>query len=299
MSRTIKILIIIAVLGIVGYVSYSQYKAWFGKSMDAALEQEEGLHQGRIEELEEQVYSLEEELEKQEDKLIPKEKLTEVFGEEAATVTPEEKELRCEDIKQNITAFFNHLDKQAYVQSYGIKEGSYEFFKQILTQLSETTPRVTGEMVELTTLMSNIAYFYRVLGKKRVNFIREVLKNESDITESVLTTFYQWTTSCDRCDEMAKECPSLETLYEYAGFFLNTLGGRNYLMRRNSQLRIFTGYYCLLILDKANDETLNRYGIDIRPHIKSLLSEINNTKSLMYKKRYVEKLKILKAKYNY
>ena len=43
--------------------------------MDAALEQEEELHQERIEELEGQVYSLEEELGKQADKLIPKEKL--------------------------------------------------------------------------------------------------------------------------------------------------------------------------------------------------------------------------------
>ena len=298
MSKTIKIVIVIVILGIAGYVSYSQFGKWYGKSMDAALEQEEELHQERIEDLEEQVYSLEEELGKQADRLIPKEKLAEVFGKDAAAVTPEAKELSCEDIKRNSTAFFNHLDKQAYVQSYGITKSSYEFFKQILTQLSETTPRVTGEMVELTTLMSNMAYFYRVLGKKRVDLIREILKNESDITESVLTTFYQRATSCDRCDETEEECPSLETLYEYAGFFLNTLGGRNYLMRRNVQLRILVSYYSLLILDKANDETLNRYGIDIRPHIKLLLSEINNTKGLMYKKRYVEKLKTLKAKYN-
>jgi len=298
MSNTMKILIIIAVLGIAGYVSYSQFGKWYGKSMDVALEQEEALHQERIEELEEQVYSLEEELGRPADKLIPKEKLAEVFGKEAAIVTPEEKELSCEEIKQQSTAFFNHLDKQDYVRSYEIKESAYEFFKQILTQLSETPPRVTGEMMELTTLMSNMAYFYRVLGKKRVDLIREILSNESDITESVLTTFYQWATSCDRCDGMGEECPSLETLYEYAGFFLNTLGGRNYLMRRNAQLRILTSYYCLLILDKANDEALNRYGIDIRSHIKSLLSEINTTKGFMYKKRYVEKLKTLQVKYN-
>ena len=122
MSKTIKIVIVIVILGIAGYVSYSQFGKWYGKSMDAALEQEEELHQERIEELEEQVYSLEEELGKQEDKLIPKEKLAEVFGKEAATVTPEEKELSCEEIKRKSTAFFNHLDKQAYVQSYGIKD---------------------------------------------------------------------------------------------------------------------------------------------------------------------------------
>jgi hypothetical protein len=299
MSRKILILIIVTILGIAGYVSYRQFGQRYGKTLDTALEQEQELHQQRIEELEKEVYSLEEELGKQDDRLMPKEKLSEVFGEEATVLTPEAKELSCEDIKRNITAFFNHLDKQAYVQSYEIKESSYEFFKQIMTQLSETTPRVTGEMVELTTLMSNMAYFYRVLGKKRVDLIREVLNNESDITESVLTTFYQWATSCDRCDEMAMECPSLENLYEYAGFFLNTLAGRSYLVRRNSQLRILTSYYCLLILDKANDETVNRYGIDIRPQIELLMSEINNTKGLIYKKRYLGKLTTLEAKYNY
>ena len=297
MTKKIQILIIISALGIVGYVVYSQFGKWYEKSLDEALEQEQELHQERIEELEEQVYSLEEELGKQKDKLIPKEKLAEIFGEESPAVTPEVKEVSSEDVKQNITAFFNHLDKQEYVQSYGIKEGSYELFKQILTQLSATTPRVTGEMMELTTLMSNMAYFYRVLGKKRVAIIREILENESDITESVLATFYQWATSCDRCDEMAGECPSLETLYKYSGFFLNTLGGRNYLMRRNTQLRILVSYYCLLILDKANDATLNRYGIDIRPHIKLFMSEINNTKGLIYRKQYLEKLATLEAKY--
>ena len=70
-------------------------------------------------------------------------------------------------------------------------------------------------------------------------------------------------------------------------------------MRRNAQLRILTSYYCLLILDKANDETLNRYGIDIRPHIKLVLSEIKNAKSLIYKKQYLKRLKTLEAKYNY
>jgi hypothetical protein len=97
---------------------------------------------------------------------------------------------------------------------------------------------------------------------------------------------------------MAEECPSLETLYEYAGFFLNTLAGRNYLMRRNSQQRILTTYYSILILDKANDSTLNRYGIDIRPKIELLIPEINNTKGLIFKKQYSEKLNALKIKYN-
>ena len=68
-------------------------------------------------------------------------------------------------------------------------------------------------------------------------------------------------------------------------------------MRRNAQLRILVSSYCLLILDKANDETLDRYGIDIRPHIKLSVSEINDTKGLMHRKQYLEKLATAEAKH--
>lgn len=299
MSRSVKIVISVIVLAIAGYVVWGQLGRWYGKRMERALEQEKEGQQKRIEELEEQVGFLEEELDQQASKLIDKEKLTEIFGKETTEAPPEAKEIRCEDIKRGCTAFFNHLDKQPYVQSYGIKEGSEEFFKQLLLQLSEAPPRVSGEMVELPSLMSNMAHFYRVLGKKRVDLLREILTNESDIMESVVATLYQWAAVCDRCDEKKGACPSLKTLYEYAGFFLNTLGGRSYLMRRNAQLRVLGGYYALLVLDRANDATLNRYGIDIRPHLETTLSEIRSTKGFMHRKQYLETLNALKLKYNY
>ena len=295
MKKIIVALIIFIVAGTAGYITYKRMSILDRAEKNELLEQE--VQQTKIEALEEQVSTLQEELEEREDKIVPKEKLAEVFGEEAITATPEVKEPSCEDIKGNMTAFFNHLDKQAYAKSYGIKESSFEFFKRIVAQLSETAPKVTGEMVELPTLMSNMAYFYRRLGKKRVDFIREILKNESDISESVFITFYQWATSCDRCDEVAQECPSLETLYEYAGFFLNTLAGRSYLMRRNSRQRILTSYYSIVILDKANEETLNRHGIDIIPHIDFISSEISNQRGLIHKKQYLATLNSLKEKY--
>ena len=295
MKKIIGALIIIIAVGIAGYLTYKRMSGVDRAEQNEILE--EKVQQKKIDELEEQVFTLQEELEEQEDKLVPKEKLAEVFGEEAPAVTPALKESSCEDITRNMNAFFNHLDNQAYTKPYGIKESSYELFKQILAQLSESTPKVTGEMVELPTLMSNMAYFYRKLGKKRIDLIREVLMKESDITESVLTTFYQWANSCDRCDKIAQECPSLENLYEYAGFFLNTLAGRSYLMRRNSRQRILTSYYSIVILDKANEETLNRHGIDIIPHIDFISSEISSQRGIIHKKQYLATLNSLKEKY--
>jgi hypothetical protein len=86
-------------------------------------------------------------------------------------------------------------------------------------------------------------------------------------------------------------------LYEYAGFFLNTLAGKSYLLRRDSKVRILTSYYCVLIVDRANDETLNRHGIDVRPHIDFLFYDIINQRVLVNKKQYLGKLVSLKEKY--
>ena len=92
--------------------------------------------------------------------------------------------------------------------------------------------------------------------------------------------------------------PSLEIMYEYAGYILNTLGGRSYLLRRDPKVRTLTTYYCVLILDRANDEELNPKGIDIRPYLRSSLMEIENHTGLVHQKEYLTKLKELYLKYH-
>jgi len=156
---------------------------------------------------------------------------------------------------------------------------------------------VTGEMKNLYSLIRNVAHFYRVLGRKRVELIKEIMRNESEIIESVMATFYSWIILGSCCEEKIKGCPSLEVLYEYAGFFLNTLAGKSYLLRRDSKVRILTSYYGILILDRANEGNLNRHGIDIRPQIDFLFYDISNQRGLIYQKQYLAELKGLREKY--
>ncbi|MBW2228705.1 MAG: hypothetical protein JRG99_15735 [Deltaproteobacteria bacterium] len=78
---------------------------------------------------------------------------------------------------------------------------------------------------------------------------------------------------------------------------MNTVGGRSYLLRRDSKVRILTTFYSILILDMANDAVLNRYGIDIRPHINLSIDDISNQKNLIYPETYVAKLHQLREKY--
>jgi hypothetical protein len=141
-----------------------------------------------------------------------------------------------------------------------------------------------------------MAHFFRVLGKKRVNLTRDVLQNEDEIIESAMHTFYLWATY-ETGDKAITGQPKLKTLYSYSAFFLNTLAGRSYLLRRDSKIRILTTYYSVLILDKANDEHLNPGGIDIRPHIEFLLNDLQTQIGLIHQKQYLPELKQLADKY--
>jgi hypothetical protein len=244
----------------------------------------------------EKVTGLEEEMASIKGETIPEGKLKEVFGSESAAVK-EEESLDFEDIEQQIKAFFTYLDEQDYVQAYALKDGTYGQFQVVLKKMSATLPSITDETVSLYNLYRNMAHFFRVLGKKRVNLVRDVLQNEGEILESAMQTFYRWATY-EAGDISVTGQPSLQTLYAYSGFFLNTLGGRSYLLRRDSKIRILTTYYSVLILDKANDEKSNSAGIDIRPHIEFLLNDFEGQMGLIYHKQYISKLQQLAEKYN-
>ncbi len=297
MKRAVKILIAVVVLGIVGYAAYNQMGKWHRKGISVALRHEQEEWQKETDNLKSKIDELQEELAQQRDELIPKEKLFEVFGEGAAIISLAKKGVSSEELVRRITAFFTYLDKRKYIESYKLEEGTYNLFQMTVNQLSEKLPMVTGEMKDLPSLMLNMAHFYRILGRKRIQLLKDVVRNESEIIEPVMAAFFTCFASGDCCEERAKGCPSLDVLYEYAGFFLSTIAGRSYLLRRDSKVRILTSYYCVLIVDKANDATLNRNGIDIRPHIDFLFYDIVNQRSLINRKQYLEKLVGLKEKY--
>jgi hypothetical protein len=91
--------------------------------------------------------------------------------------------------------------------------------------------------------------------------------------------------------------PEKAVLYDYAAYFLETLGGKSYLARRGATIRVLTTYYCLQILDMANDYGINVHGVDIRPHLDVALNDIRSQQGLAFKKQYTEQLIRLKGKY--
>jgi hypothetical protein len=86
-------------------------------------------------------------------------------------------------------------------------------------------------------------------------------------------------------------------LYHYAGFFLNTIGGRSYLFRRPLGLRLLCSYYSLLILQEADKQGRNSYGIDALPFIAPLAREIALYPDFRFKQTYLKNLEEMEKDY--
>jgi len=199
-----------------------------------------------------------------------------------------------ERVSDDVHVFFDYLDQQDYVKSYKIKGGSYEHAKRLISRLAANPPVVSGETKDLFSILRNMAHFYRTLKRENVSLIKGVLSREEEITEASMDMLFQWIImETERKNSEIQV--SLANLYEYAGFFLNTLAGKAYLARRDSRTRILLTYYSIVILDMANQKRLNRHGIDILPPLKLAIDDINRYIGLEYKKKYLKKLKTIKA----
>ena len=154
-----------------------------------------------------------------------------------------------------------------------------------------------AEMKDMFRLVKNVTHFYRVLGKDRLLLAKDILASEDRVVEPAMAVFYTLVAECSLPLPGDAQPMSIERLYDYAGYFLNTLGGRSYLLRRESKVRMLISYYAILIVDRANDEKFNQYGIDVRPYIDYLFYDISNQKGLAYRERYLTRLTALRDKY--
>jgi hypothetical protein len=312
MDRSAKIIVAIVVIVASAFFIYSKFAGWHASKLETTVKQEKKIWQDKTDQMRQEIATLKQELAAVKGQNLSQDKqdkLVEVFGE----LQPEDKEATQQlegqlsggkkqpslaEVEGRIMSFFSYMDNQEYVQSYKFKEGTYHQYQIAIKKLSSKLPIVSGEMSSLYNIVRNVAHFYRVMGKKRVLLIKQILQNESEVIESVMRTFYLWFTMDDEGHSTIQGRPSMENMYEYAGYILNTLGGRSYLLRRDPKVRTLTAYYCVLILDKANDDELNSKGIDIRPYIGSLLMEIENQTGLVYQKEYATKLRELRLKYH-
>lgn len=296
MDKTVKILVILFAsvgLALFGYYWLNQ---WHTKSIEEALQKEKETCLKKIASLEAEVRRLAEEAGLPSQSLPSKADLTPVFGADKPMLSGQDS-VNCKKVTAQTVAFFQYLDSKAYLIWPGINMRAEELFEDVFDRLAANPPKNVGEMDNLYNLIRNVTHFYRILGKDRIDLIKEILKSESAVVEPAMAVMFTWMTVCDQADRKTGDPVKLNTLYQYASFFLNTLGGRGYLLRRDSKLRMLVNYYSLRVLDMANDARINAYGIDLRPHLDYVFYDINNQKGLLYRQRYLSHLAALKDKY--
>ncbi len=209
-------------------------------------------------------------------------------------LTPQQK---CDQLSEKLLPFFKHLDSEPYIKEFELNQPSLQYFNELTTKLLANPPVVTRESDDLYTILTNMAHFFRIIGPRNILLMKGILDRERDKIEDVAAELYEWTI-VGRCtgDTFQMNAP-LDQVYEYAGFFLNTMGGRSYLFRRDSRSRLLVNYYAILIVDRANNENMNRHGLDIREIIPRLIQEIEATNQLIYKEDYIDRLLDLEEKY--
>jgi hypothetical protein len=297
MDKTVKVLVIILIVGGVLFLGYQQLSRRQEQRMDTALEAAQTQHRNELAKLEQEIAGLQGELEKyrEEQAREAPENLSEVFGPQVGALGSQE--IDCKEISGQVRAFFEYLDRKEYLNKHGFSGTAFDLWEESLSLLARRPPALTAELDDLFRLLGNVTHLYRILGKDRILVVREIMANEADVLEPAMAVLFAWLSNCRKDTASASVGPSLKTMYEYAGFFLNTLGGRSYLQRRDSKIRMLVNYYALIILDRANTEKMNSHGIDIRPYIDFIFYDISNQKGLMYRERYLSGLAALQNKY--
>jgi len=200
---------------------------------------------------------------------------------------------------KELNNFYTHLDSQQYMQNFALAEPSKNHFSKLIQKLIDNPPIVTRETDDLFTLLKNTAHFFRVIGKDNILILKGILDREKNSFETILQSFYQLTYKPEHLQKAYSISLDTDALYDYAGFFLNTMGGRLYLFRRDSNSRMAVSFYAILIIDRANNSGDSRHGIDIRPAVNSLIEEIENGgKNLQLRDSYLDTLYDLKEKYS-
>ncbi|BBO68238.1 hypothetical protein DSCA_21680 [Desulfosarcina alkanivorans] len=297
MNRTLVTVAVVFALVVSGLVAYVMVKKWHQRQMAAGRQQaqEECLEvirkmEADLEDVRAQLAS--ERLMRPGDDVYPT-----VFGTPPPGRDADALPVDCEKVAVQLTSFFNYLDGRSYLSARDLEGGSAGFFRDCAERLMADPPVNIAEMKDMFRLVKNVTHFYRVLGKDRLILVKDILAAEERVLEPAMAMFYAGIAECRQPLPGDGEPLPIERLYDYAGYFLNTLGGRSYLLRRESKLRMLVSYYAILIVDRANDEKFNQYGIDVRPYIDYLFYDISNQKGLAYRERYLTRLTALRDKY--
>lgn len=296
MRRLVAIVVALIGLAVISYVGVMRVQQWHADQMSVAVERERREHEYQVQLLHEKLEEKQDEVALLQEDTVSEQRLAEALGESVALPPADDPETRHRDAARRFSSFLTYLDGRDYLQPYLEETSTRVLLEDAIDRLAENPPFIANEKQDLEILLRNLAHFYRVLEKEPVRMIAAILREEADVFEPVLADAMTWVNGDAPADDLPP-APDKAVLYDYAAYFLETLGGKSYLARRNSKIRILAVFYSLQILDMANDQGLNTHGIDIRPHLDIALNDVRSQQGLAFKKSYIETLEGLKNKY--
>lgn len=197
----------------------------------------------------------------------------------------------CLEATERLDLFFSYLDEQEYIQQYQFPQASKEIVSTLLNTLLDSPPAIKGKNISSTDIIRNATHIYRTLGPQNLSILFKIINNEADLMEETCGSFHEWFVISTKCHNQPYPLrPSLESLYEYASFFLKTSGGQAYLTRRESHLRLLAQYYSVLIIHQADQKHLNKYNISVATLLPHLISEMEGSDDLAGKNGYLAAL---------
>jgi hypothetical protein len=195
----------------------------------------------------------------------------------------------CKAVQSEMNELFSYLEQKDYI---ALEPGTTlrDRFNDVTAALSASPPAPAGESLDPAVLFKNIYHIYRILNINDIKIIKDILHQEREDIEVFMQVFYRWLSSSDECPKNAFTRPSKQNMYLYAGFFINTIGGRTILFRRDPLFRILFTYYCVLVIHEADREKRNPYGIDLVPFIDPLRRQISYYPEIIFRDHYLSLL---------
>lgn len=192
----------------------------------------------------------------------------------------------CEQVEADLARVCSVLDQRDYVREVAPAGGACGLIRTVAEELASRPPDISSELGSYQTILDNVFHLFRVIGRERLDLLRRIQWEEHELAEPAAMALYRWAVSRERCARSGATTLRPEPMYEYAGFFFNTMGGQAYLRRRAPRIETLASLYALLIVDRAQQSGLNPAGIDPRPEIERTRALIES-ESLVFREHYL------------
>ncbi len=195
----------------------------------------------------------------------------------------------CEQVELELARACTALDARAAATGLRGLGGACGLMERVVAELAAAPPDLSSELRSYEAMLGNVFHLFRVVGRERMQVLRRVLGEQRDLAEPMAMAFYRWSISREACSGSAPSRLRVPSMYAYAGFLFQTMGGQAYLRRRAPKTEALACFYALQVLDHAIEGGYNPQGFDPRTEIPRCRALVES-QPLVFSDRYVAML---------